>query len=681
MLRHEVISGILALRVPTFRAWLEQCPDANLIIAVWAAMGHHLKIGIGKDGKPTNGIAEIPDNTGSELKIYTGHPDFQAMLRMGKQIKLPNHLPDCPPEMWQRPKLEEALKALRQEFDEFKLELSGEQQKFAAAVKATVMAADLAGSALPLATENPKEWMRDVFNLKLLPHELKQLVAQRLEGKPSDNSRRQFQERIANSKYRVTLVSAGCGIGKTIAAYEWAQTRAVGGRLFFCYPTTGTASQGYIDYADGTDIEAALMHSRADLDRELLFSGETDDSEGIDARMTAFQAWRKKLIICTVDSVLGLIQNNRRPLYSWPAMAQSAFVFDEVHAYDRRLFGALLQFLKAFRGAPILLMSASFTPGQLEAIRQVITKLSEAIGEPIKGPPELEELERYQIKFISEVADLDELRELWSPVFAALKNHQKILWVTNSVQTCIDLYRLAKAQISQHLPELNIVPLIYHSRFRYKDRLEKHKGVIGAFKGKQPVLAITTQVCEMSLDISADLLISAMAPAAALIQRLGRLNRRMIKPEEGAKLAIIYPWHLTKPYKKEELETGKQLIDQLAEKTAISQRHLAEISSQLNCGIAENVSSMWLEGSWATYPDFLREGGSTVTVLLEEDLNSIRQAAAQYQERSFMREAQGWSIPIPIHKDLSKWKRCRFYPIAPNDNIFYSQETGAEPCK
>jgi CRISPR-associated endonuclease/helicase Cas3 len=74
---------------------------------------------------------------------------------------------------------------------------------------------------------------------------------------------------------------------------------------FFCYPTTGTASQGFIDYADGTEIEAALMHSRADLDRELLFSGDSDDTEEFDSRLVAFQAWRKKLIVCTVDSVLG----------------------------------------------------------------------------------------------------------------------------------------------------------------------------------------------------------------------------------------------------------------------------------------------------------------------------------------------------------------------------------------
>lgn len=678
MLRHEVISGILALQVPSFRKWLEQCPNADLTIAVWAAMGHHLKIGLDRNNQPAEFIAEILPGTGDELTIYTHHHDFQAVLDMGKKsLGLPDDLPDPPQETWSKAELQEALRCLRDEFIQFESQLNWDQQKFIAAVKATVIAADLAGSALPLVEEDFKEWIQEVLALNLSKDEVEKLIEQRLQRKPL----RLFQEQIAKTQHRVTLVKAGCGTGKTIGAYGWAGQWAVNRRLFFCYPTTGTASQGYIDYADGTQIEATLMHSRADLDRELLFSGDSDDSEEIDAKLTAFLAWRKKLIICTVDSVLGLIQNNRKPLYSWIAIAQSAFVFDEVHAYDERLFGALLQFLRTFRGAPILLMSASFTPGQLEKIREVITELGEELDEPIEGPKELEELQRYQFQVIKEVGEPEKLPEVWLPVIEALKNRQKVLWVTNSVQTCIDLYRLAQTKLVEHLPDMAIEPLIYHSRYRYKDRLKKHKAVIDAFKADVPVLAITTQVCEMSLDLSADLLVTAMAPAAALIQRLGRLNRRMTKAEEKTRLAIIYPWNNQNPYDETELSTGKQLLEQLKSKTAISQCDLSEVAAQLSCEVTETVKSSWLEGNWCTYPDFLREGGSTITVLLEQDLANIRDAANQRKDKSFMREAQRWSVPIHIHKNLYDCKRIRFYPVAPPSDICYSEETGAEPCK
>jgi len=84
MLRHEVISGILALQVPSLRNWLEKCPDADLMIAVWAAMGHHLKIGVerGKKGRPSGTITTIPDvTTGSQLEIYTHHAESTAICR------------------------------------------------------------------------------------------------------------------------------------------------------------------------------------------------------------------------------------------------------------------------------------------------------------------------------------------------------------------------------------------------------------------------------------------------------------------------------------------------------------------------------------------------------------------------------------------------------------------------
>lgn len=685
MLRHEVISGILALEVDSFRNWLEKYHNADLMVAVWAAMGHHLKMGMDKYGRNVDYcIAEIPDGTGDGLNIYTHHHDFQTVLDMGKKhLGLPNVLPELPQEHWSKTELEQALVKLQDRFSKFEKESvdgNWEYQKFIAAVKAMVISADLAGSALPVAGEKLENWIQENLAVLLSKEDIQKVLDERLQGKKLYA----FQEQVAEKKYRVKLVKAGCGTGKTIGAYAWAKNwieeREL--KLFFCYPTTGTASQGYLDYAHNQGIEAELMHSRAALDK-ILFSGDSGDSEGIDARLEAFKAWSKKLIVCTVDTVLGLIQNNRKPLYSFPALAQAAFVFDEVHAYDDRLFGALLQFLKTFRDAPILLMSASFSQQQLQAIHQVMADLDEEIDAPVPGPKEIEELKRYEIQSISEDSNLDTLAHVWEPVLKALENKQKILWVTNSVKSCINLYRLAKTQITQHLPELETDLLIYHSRYRYKDRLDKHKKLIHSFKPEheKSVLAITTQVCEMSLDISADLLISAMAPAAALIQRLGRLNRRMEKEEEGSRLAIIYPWENSKPYDADELFTGKLLLERLTNKDKVSQFDLSEILAEINSKTPEIVRSNWLEGNWCSYPGFLRQEGYTITVLLGEDETKIWEIAKQKQKtllaegqevslmKLFKQEAQAWSVPIRIEKDWWKWKRKGFYPITPIGSV------------
>lgn len=666
MLRHEVLSGILALRVLSFRKWLELCPNADLMTAVWAAIGHHLKM------KPD---ISIPDKIGNSLLIYTHHPDFRAVLKMGKRLGLPTTLPELPQELWSKDQIKKELDTLCDEFAQIQLDMdelktkNADRLKFIAAVKATVTAADLAGSALPAVGENLKGWIQEVLNTVLCGAEIQKLLVQRL----GNNTLRPFQMQIAQTPHRVTLVRGGCGTGKTAGAYKWAQQWAVNRKLFFCYPTTGTATQGFLDYAHETEIEAALMHSRSDLDREILFSGDSD--EGIEARLDALQAWRKKLIVCTVDTVLGLIQNNRRSLYSWPAIAQSAFVFDEVHAYDDRLFGALLCFLKTFRGAPILLMSASFTRTQVEAIQRVMTELGEET-QVIEGPRNLEVLPRYFIQPVPTTSSC------WSAVLKTLekKEHNKVLWVTNSVSSCRELYE----QALTHIPP-SILLLIYHSRYRYFDRLLKHKAVIDAFNSDGPVLAITTQVCELSLDLSADLLVSAIAPASALIQRMGRLNRRVITTVDGkVKLAsgrigssLVYPWDNQLPYSKEELITGQQLVDQLAGRD-ICQENLSEVAAQLSSTTQAPCRSEWLEGYWCTRPDFLRESGYTITVLLEQDLADIKKAANERKDKSFKKERQRWTVPIRIMNGFENWRRNGFYPIAPKNRVEYSALTGAK---
>jgi CRISPR-associated endonuclease/helicase Cas3 len=195
----------------------------------------------------------------------------------------------------------------------------------------------------------------------------------------------------------------------------------------------------------------------------------------------------------------------------------------------------------------------------------------------------------------------------------------------------------------------------------------------------------------MSLDLSADLLISAMAPATSLIQRLGRLNRRMKSEQEGSRVALFYEWNEHLPYGAAELETGRQLLEQLRELEYISQRDLADIISQLSREEPARVKSAWLDQNWCTYPSSLREAGYTITVLLAEDQDAIWKAAEVRQKKAldkgqklsrmqaFLQEAQAWSIPIRIPDKKTEWwnwQRRGFYFITEPGYITYSEEFG-----
>jgi len=155
-------------------------------------------------------------------------------------------------------------------------------------------------------------------------------------------------------------------------------------------------------------------------------------------------------------------------------------------------------------------------------------------------------------------------------------------------------------------------------------------------------------------------------------------------------LAIIYPWSHKQPYDSAEVSTGEQLIQQISGKTAISQQDLAEVAAHINSEEVKPVKSSWLEDNWCTNPDFLREGGYTITVLLGEDEKKIWDIAEQRRQellkkgenesriKLFKQEAQAWSVPIRIEPDYHSWQRRGFYPITPIGRIRYSEEVGAE---
>src|SRR5262249_23570637 len=156
------------------------------------------------------------------------------------------------------------------------------------------------------------EWIRSALAKRIDPIELGPVIAEGLDKKPA----RDFQTRVGESVSPATVVIAGCGNGKTTAAYMWAKKHAANRKLFFTYPTTGTASAGFEDYLfDQKNLASDLIHGRAGVDLQAMRgTGEPESDDAV--RIDSLRAWDRQAIVCTVDTVLGLLQNQRRPLYS-----------------------------------------------------------------------------------------------------------------------------------------------------------------------------------------------------------------------------------------------------------------------------------------------------------------------------------------------------------------------------
>jgi CRISPR-associated endonuclease/helicase Cas3 len=658
-LRHEWISAWLVVEIPALDRWVfAGVPEAERQAALCAALGHHLKTDSGDALVARDGSGD------TTVRVLTGHLDVRASLAVAREtlglLAPPPNLVDLEIDLVDRPL--EGLRAWLVDAWHWHEQADAPTRRFVALVKALVVAADVVGSAVPRFGGDPVAWAREALQRRCSAGELSDIALTRLRGCPA----RPFQTAVAAGDGAVTFVRAGCGTGKTVAAYLWAARHAAGRKLFVCYPTTGTATEGFRDYVVPTELgsEAALLHSRSELDLETIRETREEDPLESAARVEALAAWDVPLVVCTTDQVLALVQNGRRALFSFPALTDAAFVFDEIHQYDDRLFGALLRFLGAFLGVPILLMTASLPRPRLAALEASLGTAGRLLR-VVEGPVDLERILRYLLRG-------PETDPPWEVVARTLSEGGRVLWVANTVERARQLAEVARERgLAAAIP--------YHSRYRYGDRIRRHNAVMDAFREAhhRPVLAVTTQVCEVSLDLSADLLVTDLAPVPALIQRLGRLNRRVTAEEPGRpRLAVVIEPPRPEPYEKEELEVARDWLRLLGPEGR-SQADLGEAFEAIARDVpVRPVWSAWLDGGPFSGPAPLREADATVLVVRSEDASACVDAAG----RPIAREVVRYGIPMllgPVAKEIPAWRRMRMAFVAPPGRIEYSDEWGA----
>lgn len=645
LIRHEVVS-LLAVTSEPLRGWLEPAltVPSDLLIAATAALGHHRKY-------PGRAFAPDDSGAGTRLPCFFGHPDFTTTLRFGGDAV---GLGPPPPvsDIEFRVGLGRSVKRALGEFEEALANLlaaESEARPLLAISKALLLDADVAGSALPRTGEHA-DWITSALANRPTNQDIEGLVANRLEGRPL----RPFQNAVAASSSPVTLVRAGCGTGKTVAAYLWAGRQHPGRQLWITYPTTGTATEGFRDYVAKADLDARLESSRAEVDIEMLdLRGDDDEGQRSLDRLDAIRMWQMDAIVATTDTVLGLMQNQRKGMYAWAGLCDAAVVFDEIHAYDDRLFGTLLRFLTCLPGVPALLMTASLPAARLRTLQECVQNRHGRPLAQLDGPPEIEALPRYR---------LAPTEDPWPLVRNTLDHGGKVLWVSNTVGQCMRVADKLAGNSSGSV-------LIYHSRFRYEDRVARHRDVVSAFRAPGAVVACTTQVAEMSLDLSADLLVTDLAPVPALIQRLGRLNRRST-PENPApvKTFVVLPAS-DRPYEPTDIAEARTWLSNLADRD-LSQTDLAVAWSPVDSDVAHTASAWWDDGA-ATEPRNVREGSPGITVVLHSDREKV-----QANPRQGIRCA----LPMPPPPRTLRWQdwpRVRFCPVPPTSAITYSPSRGA----
>lgn len=680
--RHEHLSALI-LHLPEVREWLSENKSLDLEVITAAVLSHHTK---------ASDIAEhkfqwMQPKVSEFLKLFDSHIELNNIFDRIKEIAELSNTLRLNRKLWNADSPWREAQSIG--FDtarDFKRIVNKEskkgnsaQQNFLLAVKAGLIASDAVASGLVREGEIIENWINEKAHSETIKENevAKAIIDRRAEiiFKDKPVKWNDFQLKSATLGKRALLLAA-CGSGKTIAAWKWAeaqsQTHEIG-KVIFLYPTRGTATEGFKDYVGfAPEAEASLLHGSAKYELEGIAQNPNEATKDKDyqketnARLFALGFWGKRYFSATVDQFLSFLEHSYSSLCLLPVLADSAVIIDEVHSFDERMFETLICFLKQF-DIPVLCMTATLPNSRKENLENVGLRVYPSKEEQaeLKDLEKAETHPRYNLKI---VGNEDEAMKIAVEEFGQGK---RVLWVVNTVKRC---QKVAK----RFEKESKVRPLIYHSRFRLMDRKSRHEKTVAAFKQINAAkIAITTQVCEMSLDLDADVLITEIAPIPSLVQRFGRSNRHLKRGEDFRSRLVAYMPEKDKPYdQKKDLETALIFLKDLPEKD-ISQRLLAEMLMKHSPAERQHEGDFapFLSSGYYAVPGNFREiDNFTNPCILSDDENfeAVQKCLAE------KKPIDAFIISVPKQFVLKDFEKPAIFPkyLGIADAKFYDEDFG-----
>lgn len=251
-------------------------------------------------------------------------------------------------------------------------------------------------------------------------------------------------------------------------------------------------------------------------------------------------------------------------------------ILDEIHTYSDFSRSMVLEIVKALIRLNCRIHIGTATmPTVLYSELLKILGGEEQVYEVSLDNDVLDTFDRHQIdKLEDDSLVVNILRD-------AFTNKEKVLVIFNTIKKAQDFFKKMEEE-----GEFSTIPkMLLHSRFKRGDRVQLETKLKSEFNGDgsekfgnglMPCLVVSTQVVEVSLDISFDRMITQCAPLDGMIQRFGRVNRKRTKDTIGKHkpIHVIKPSGNVKPYK---METLKASFDQLPSNFEIlKEQHLQQ---------------------------------------------------------------------------------------------------------
>jgi CRISPR-associated endonuclease/helicase Cas3 len=467
-----------------------------------------------------------------------------------------------------------------------------------------------------------------------------------------------------------TIVVASTGAGKTDYLFRRTQNR-----VFYTLPFQASINAMF------KRVDNDLKNDNPDLDIRLLHSA---------SKVVGGKNAEEKVLQNLVGSAIKVLTPHQIAAVVFGTGGYEAIlldlkgndiILDEIHTYNGVSRAIVLKIVEVLNniGCRVHIGTATMPSDLYNKILNILGK--ENVFEVKLENEELEQFNRHITHKLNEWEDSQNI------ISKAIAKNEKVLIVANRVKKAQDWY----SELKETHPDIPI--LLLHSRFKRGDRNKKEKELLGLDdNGKslnefntsnKACIVVSTQVVEVSIDISFDLMITETAPLDSMIQRFGRVNRKrskdtigkykpvyVIKPTEDKKEALPY-----------DVDVLKKSYDILSNKEVLKE---TELQQKIDAVFPEidvlNIDTHLIfkeEKKWnidklthrkkAILLDLLEI--DSVSCILESDEENYKNS--KLQERMMMEiPARYWQV-----KDLMQLKNYGNDPFIVPDNS-YSEEIG-----
>jgi len=319
------------------------------------------------------------------------------------------------------------------------------------------------------------------------------------------------------------IIIGRTGIGKTEGALYWVdnvQNKEKSRRIFYILPYTASINAMYARLKN-KDISTGMLHSKS---RYFIYK-ELDDLENLDVdsknniikeKCQMFKYMTKQTTVCTIFQILKAFFGCKYSEMFISMFSNSIFIIDEIHCFNIRDLALLLTTLKWLKNnfnINICIMSASIPTSMIELLQKELN-----INKIIKSTYKENLIKRHRV-LLQESKYIENDIEL---IKQHINEGKKVLICVNTINQAQELYMVLKECYNN--TDINIKMI--HGRFNTRSREKIEKEVTD--KNNNIQVLIGTQAIEVSLDIDYDVLFTELAPIDALIQRLGRVNRKRV---------------------------------------------------------------------------------------------------------------------------------------------------------